>query len=97
LNKIAELKDLYAIETKTGFDIKMDGETLVTAEQLNVTKYGQPRFKVINHVWQGLPRLDCTYRKVKGTQYVYCYTNTPKLASLIMETLLSSPWNGVEQ
>jgi len=97
MNKIAELKDLYAIETKTGFDIKMDGETLVTAEQLNVTKYGQPRFEVTNHVWQGLPRLDCTYRKVGAKQFVYWHNNTPKLALLIMKTLLNSPWNGVEQ
>lgn len=97
MNKIAELKYLYAIETETGFDIKMDDETLVTVEQLNVSKYGQPRFKITNHVWQkGLPRLDSTYRKVGEVQFVYWYNNTPKLALLIMKTLLSSLWNGVE-
>ena len=96
MNKIAELKDLKAVETEKGFDIKMDNETLVTVESLNVSKYGQPRFEVTNHVAQGLPRLDCTYRKIGSTQFVYWYNNTPKLASLIMKTLLSSPWNGVE-
>lgn len=96
MNKIAGLKDLKAVETETGFDIKMDDETLVTVESLNVSKYGQPRFKVTNHVWQGFPRLDSTYRKVGAVQFVYWYNNTPKLASLIMDTLMSSPWNGVE-
>ena len=96
MDKIAELKYLYAVETQKGFDIKMDNETLVTIEQLNVTKYGQPRFKVTSHVVQGLPRLDSTYRKAGATQFIYWYNNTPKLLTLIMETLLSSPWNGVE-
>jgi len=96
MNKIAELKYLYAIETEKGFDIKMDDETLVTVESLNVSKYGQPRFKITNHVWQGFPRLDSTYRKVGAVQFVYWYNNVPKLALIIMKTLLSSPWNGVE-
>ena len=96
MNKIAELKELYAIETEAGFDIKMDNDTLVTVEQLNATEYGQPRFEVTNHVAQGLPRLDPTYRKLGAKQFVYWYNNTPKLASLIMKTLLNSPWNGVE-
>lgn len=96
MKKIAELDELVAVETKNGFDIQMDGETLVTVEQLIVGKYGQPRFKIINHVWQGLPRLDCTYRKVDAVQFVYWYANIDKLATLIMSTLLSSPWNGVK-
>lgn len=96
MDKIAELKYLKAIETKGGFNIKMDNETLVSVESLNTSKLGQPRFKVTSHVVQGLPRLDSTYRKVGATQFIYWYNNTPKLAALIMETLLSSPWNGVE-
>ena len=96
MDKIAELEYLYAVETEKGFDIKMDNETLVSVEQLNATEYGQPRFKVTSHVVQGLPRLDPTYRKVGATQFVYWYNNTPKLASLIMRTLLCSPWNGIE-
>ena len=96
MNKIAEVKNLYAVETKTGFNIKMDNETLVSVESLNTSKLGQPRFKVTSHVVQGLPRLDFTYRKKGATQFVYWYNNTPKLASLIMRTLLNSPWNGVE-
>jgi hypothetical protein len=95
MKKIAELKFLVAVETETGFDIQMDDETLVTVEQLTVSKIGQPRFKIVNHVWQGLPRLDCTYRKVGAVQFVYWYANTYQLATLIMTTLLSSPWNGV--
>jgi hypothetical protein len=93
MKNIAELEMLDAIETEAGFDIQMDGETLVTVEQLNVSKIGQPRFKIINHVWQGLPRLDCTYRKIDAVQFVYWYGNVAKLATLIMATLLSSPWN----
>lgn len=96
MTKIAELESLTAVETKAGFDIKMDGETLVTVEQLNVSKIGQPRFKIVNHVWQGLPRLECTYRKVDAVQFVYWYANVAQLATLIMATLLNSEWNGVK-
>ena len=96
MKNIAELDQLVAVETEDGFDIQMDGETLVTVEQLTLSKIGQPRFKIINHVWQGLPRLDCTYRKIGGIQFVYWYANASKLAMLIMATLLSSPWNGIE-
>lgn len=96
MDKIVELKDLYATETEQGFNIKMDNETLVSVESLNTSKLGQPRFKVTSHVVQGLPRLECTYRKEGATQFVYWYNNTTKLASLIMGTLLSSPWNGIE-
>ena len=96
MNKIVELKNLYAVETQKGFDIKMDNDTLITIEQLNVTEYGQPRFKVTSHIVQGLPRLDSTYRKAGATQFVYWYNNVSKLAALIMRTLLSSPWNGIE-
>lgn len=87
---------LNKFETESGFDIQMDGETLVSVEQLTVSKFGQPRFKVINHVWQGLPRLYCTYRKIDGVQFLYWYGNVSELATLIIDTLLSSPWNGVE-
>lgn len=87
---------LNMVETKLGFDIKMDGETLVSVKQLTVSKFGQPRFKIVNHVFQGLPRLDCTYRKIDDVQFIYWYGNFSVLATLIIDTLLSSPWNGVE-
>lgn len=96
MKKIAELKALVSVETEKGFDIQMDGETLVSVEQLTASKFGQPRFKIVNHVFQGLPRLECTYRKVGAVQFVYWYDNVSKLATLIIDTLLSSPWNGVE-
>lgn len=96
MKKNTELDQLHAVETEQGFDIVMNGDTLVSVERLKVNTYGRPRFKVTNHVWQGLPRLECTYRKSGAEQFIYWSANDLQLATLIMKTLLSSPWNGVE-
>jgi len=91
--KTFNYEGLQATENNDTVTISKNGEILVTIEHLNNSATGNPRYKIISHVAQGLPRLARTYRQVKNAQFVEWYGNFDTLADTVMITLLDSNWN----